>query len=1328
VKPASFPNHVAAWARGISLRARLVLLVIAAVTPLLAFSLYRAASQSDQELERARASLEFAASLAVTSQERVAESARLLLTAMVNLPDLYDGKNFRCDAYFDRFRGRFPAYANMGLTGIDGYTRCHALDSKTTTFVGDRAYFRAALATKAFAISQYQEGRLSRVPVITFALPLLDAGNEVQAVAFAALDLRELARSLQGVQLPPGARMAVLDRGGTVLATSNSVFPIGQAVTSARLHQAIREGKPLMGEGLDAQGQMRMYALMPARGAAQGALFVLVNIDREQVLAPGREWLQRELLLILLVALLGSLAAWLVGGVIIAGPARKILAATQRVSRGKLDTRLAVDAPRAANEFARIAEGFNLMAESLELRQQSLETELAHSRQAYGTLDLVLNSMQEVLVAVDAKGRVLLQNEPSKQLVDLEPTLPAQETWSARYGVYLPGTDQYVPNGDLPLQRALRGESGRDLDIEVRNAKVPQGRVLRCSYRPMRNGDEIVGALVMMADITGMRQLQIEQARSLVELRQAQHRLLEAQEIGRIGNWELDLSTNLLWWSDEVYALFGLAPGNFDGRIESLLQTMHPEDRVVFMQRRKEAIRQDSSLEMEYRIVRPDGEVRWIHQMGRVYRDDAGTPVRRAGVVQDITARKQAEAELILLRNAVSRLNDVVIITEADPLDAPGPRIVYANDAVQRMTGYSASELVGQSPRMLQGPGSDRATLARIRQAISQRLPVREEIVNYTRAGEPYWVEIDIAPLFDDSGRLTHFIAVERDVSERKRAEAEVQEHVFTLQRAADAAQVITQQASLQATLQEVVEQARGVVCAHQAVISISSDADQGHFIHAFSLSEKYDPWKSRELPPPDGSGIYAMVCETNKPVRLTQAQLLAHPRWRGFGEHAKDHPPMRGWMAVPLIGSDGRNMGVLQLSDKYEGEFSRQDEYVAIELAHLATAAIDKARLIEEVRSLNVDLEARIAQRTAELTRQEALFRALAEQAPQVVWTTDTRGNVTYINRHWYELVGGQPPEGLGNGWVQRLHPDDREETIANWDRNRAAGTPYRGVRRMRGNDGRYHTMSYRAVPVLDADGQISFWVGIDADITELKAYEEALKRSNEELEAFSYSVSHDLRAPLQAMDGFTKLLRRELGDTRGERAQHYMNRIEAGVGRMSELIEDLLSLAQVSRAQMHHRQVDLSAMAHEVLHELQAREPLRQAHVQVQAGLLVKADPRLIHIVMQNLLANAWKFSSRKPLAQISFGQDAGGAYFVRDNGAGFDMAYAAKLFGAFQRLHTEREFPGTGIGLATVKRIIDRHQGRVWAHSGPEGGATFFFTLQDDSLPPPLPGAAI
>lgn len=1313
------------WGRHSGLRARLILLVIAAITPLLLFSLYRASNQTELELERARASIEFAASLTAASQERVAESARLLLTAMVNLPALHDGKRIKCDGYFDSFRGRFPAYANFGLIDTEGQIRCNALGDQREVFVKDRRYFREAQASKGFAVGEYQQGRLAGRPVIVFALPVLGAGGEVLAVSFASLDLRELARSLQSIQLPAGARVAVLDRNGVVLATTNDNFPVGRPIANPEIQAAVRAGVPLSSEGQDAQGQTRLFSLVPGGGAAQAGLFGLVTVDRAEVLTPGRDWQARELMLVALVALLGSVAAWLLGGVTITGPAREILAATQHISRGRLGTRLAVAGPGASNEFARIANGFNLMAESLQLRQQSLETELAHSRQAYSTLDLVLNSMQEALVAVDLNGRVLLRNQAASSILNLGETLPPQETWPRRFGVYVPGTSQYMAVDDLPLSRALNGESGRDLDLEIRNPQAPGGRLLRCSYHPMRHGDDIVGALVVMTDISDVRRLQSEQLQSLNELRETQRRLVEAQEIGRIGNWELDLATDRLWWSDEVYELFGIVEGEFDGHITTMMKTLHPDDRERFQRKREQAMLADQPLEIEYRIVLPGGDVRWIHQLGRVYRDDGGKPLRRAGVVQDITARKNAEAELILLRNAVSRLNDVVIITDAEPRDEPGPRIVYVNSAIERMTGYTVHEVVGRSPRMFQGPESDRAALARIREALDQRRPVREEILNYTRAGEPYWVEIDIAPLVDDSGRLTHFIAVERDVSARKQAEAAVQEHVFTLQRAADAAQAITQHASLHETLQEVVEQARGVIGAHQAVISLSRETDWAQSIHAFSLSAKYDRWKTEVLPPPDGSGIYAVVCENNRPLRLSQAELEAHPRWRGFADYAASHPPMRGWLAVPLQGSDGRNIGVLQLSDKYEGEFSERDEYVAIELAHLATAAIEKARLIEEVRSLNTDLEARIAQRTAELTRQEALFRALAEQAPQIVWTADTEGRVTYINRHWYELVGGQPPQGLGSDWLKALHPDDRDVTLANWHRHREHGTHYAGVRRIRGSDGRYHTMQYRAVPVLDEAGAVGFWVGIDADVTDLKATEEALKRSNAELEAFSYSVSHDLRAPLQAVDGFTKLLMRALGDASDDKTRHYMNRIEAGVGRMSDLIEDLLSLAQVSRAPVQYRQVDLSRMAHEILQDLQARDTARRVECHVQDGLTAQADPRLIRIVMQNLLANAWKFSSRNPVTEIRFGRGDDGAYFVRDNGAGFDMAYAGKLFGAFQRLHTDREFPGTGIGLATVKRILDRHQGRVWAHAAPQEGATFFFTLHDDLLPSMPPG---
>ena len=226
-------------------------------------------------------------------------------------------------------------------------------------------------------------------------------------------------------------------------------------------------------------------------------------------------------------------------------------------------------------------------------------------------------------------------------------------------------------------------------------------------------------------------------------------------------------------------------------------------------------------------------------------------------------------------------------------------------------------------------------------------------------------------------------------------------------------------------------------------------------------------------------------------------------------------------------------------------------------------------------------------------------------------------------------------------------------------------------------------------------------------------------LLAANQELEAFSYSASHDLRTPLSAIDGYSSLLGKELGKTEvSERSAHYLARIRAGVLQMGELIDALLQLAQVSRASLSWEPVDLSAMARSVLDVYCEQAPGRELLADIQPGLVVRGDPRLMQQVMDNLIGNAWKFSGQDARTCIAVSGTPGDGgqpvYTVRDQGKGFDMAYADKLFGAFQRLHTSAEFAGTGIGLATVHRIITRHGGRIWAESAPGQGAAFSFTL--------------
>jgi light-regulated signal transduction histidine kinase (bacteriophytochrome) len=278
---------------------------------------------------------------------------------------------------------------------------------------------------------------------------------------------------------------------------------------------------------------------------------------------------------------------------------------------------------------------------------------------------------------------------------------------------------------------------------------------------------------------------------------------------------------------------------------------------------------------------------------------------------------------------------------------------------------------------------------------------------------------------------------------------------------------------------------------------------------------------------------------------------------------------------------------------------------------------------------------------------------------------------------------------------------------------------------------------LSVTARPLAGPAGAVSGGVAVFSDITARKRAEHEirglnaeleqrvidrtrkLESANKELESFSYSVSHDLRAPLRSIDGFSRILEEDHYDKLDDAGRESLRKIRASSEHMRQLIDDMLQLSQATRTELRRSPVDLSMLARAVGEGLRAAEPQRSVELIIEPGLIAHADEHLMGIVLENLIGNAWKYAGRQPAARIEFGRverDGVTTYFVKDNGAGFDAQYAHKLFQAFQRLHTAKEFPGTGIGLATVQRVIHRHGGRVWAEGERGRGATFFFTLPD------------
>ena len=443
--------------------------------------------------------------------------------------------------------------------------------------------------------------------------------------------------------------------------------------------------------------------------------------------------------------------------------------------------------------------------------------------------------------------------------------------------------------------------------------------------------------------------------------------------------------------------------------------------------------------------------------------------------------------------------------------------------------------------------------------------------------------------------------------------------------------------------------------------------------------------------------------------------------------------PETRSELALPLV-SRGEVLGALTIQSDKPSAFSQEDIATFETMADLLANAILNARLYDQVqreleerkraegkiRQLNIELESRVKRRTAALQASEEKFRALSENNPLQIARYDRDGRYLYVN-HLGQGDKLSPENAIGKTLreVFGAFPsiDFAEEKIQQvFD----SGKPLRTEYELKNFVG-----LWSLAPEFDPHGNVVSVISTTLDITDRKKTEEELRQrsaelqvANRELEAFSYSISHDLRAPLRAVDGFTRILMDDFASQIPQEGLVFLQRTRQAAQNMGQLIDDLLRLSRITRAELHCQSVDLSALSRDIYEKLKTTEPGRDVKILIARNLKTRGDERLIKVALENLINNAWKFTAKTPKAIIRIGkiaQDGKDAFYVSDNGVGFNMNYVDKLFGPFQRLHTVDEFPGTGIGLAIVKRIIHKHGGRVWPHSEPGKGTTFFFTLE-------------
>ncbi|WP_411882987.1 PAS domain S-box protein [Polaromonas sp. YR568] len=1350
----------------LGLRTRLVLLVLLALLPVFGLLVYSAEQGHRAALRLAQSDLLSEVLMLSARQQRSVDMVHELLNGLASGPHIKNPAPGLCGQHLKNLHKEHPEFTNLGLAAPDGTMLCDALDAIANLKADQRPFFQQVMAGQRFAVGRYAIGRASGRPGIGFAVPVRNDAGNISGVAFAVLSLDGLADSLADAPAVPGARLAVMDRDGTVLAVSPPEPAwVGKPHPDPVIQQAARERRQGVLHAADAGGTAQVYGVAPVSGGGREGLFVAISVPNALITAPSREDLIVELLVLLVVAMFGVACAWWMGNRLIVNPAHAILKEANEVAQGNLGARV-IMGPLYQGELGEIGLSFNRMAESLQARQRELDAVLGRVDKERALLDLILNSMNEGVIAADTKGRFLLFNAAARALYSAVPA-PGMRVEDWRRGhelLMLDGKTPYAAE-DRPLSRATRGINIDNCDLVIRRPGV-EDRVLRISARPLRDAAGVlIGGITVFNDITAMKAAE--------NLARAQEQVLaliaggaplaqSLQAIVRLSEESSPESICSILLVEDGKLQLGVAPSLPAGYNEALEGVRIGEgvgacgaaafrnELVVVEDVETDPLMRDyRELMLEHGlracwsmpVVSTNGEVLATFAIYRAYPcrplpgelELIATAARLAGIA---LARARAEAALVSsqarFRELAENIDDVFY-----NVDPRADRLLYISPGYEKIWGRSRESLYADPTSYGEAAlpeYREALALARQRNRAGEMSDIEYRILS--KDGKTRWIRDHAYPVFNASGVLERVVGTARDVTERKLAElalASTNRALQMLSRSCIAINRMDEETALLAEVCRVALDAGGYRMAWvgyaqndagRSIQPMAHAGDDDGYLAAIRLS-----WRDDDI---TGQGPAGLAVRTGQPQQTGDIGLI-DSRFYWNVDALR-----RGYLsAICLPLRDGpRSFGVLCLYSGEAQDFGADEVRLLQELAdNLAFGVIGLRVRLERRRSQEAERQAVIK------IREQA---SLLDRAQDAIMVRNLDRTIRFWNKGAERLYGWTAAEVLGKT-MEDLMYSDPQVLIDGMARTLASEGDWSGEMEQRARDGSVVCIEARWTVVRDEQGRVNGVLGTNTDIRERKRAREEILRlnasleervqqrtaqlefANKELEAFSYSVSHDLRSPLSAVDGFSDLLERAMARAETspltERSRHYLARIRAGVSQMGELIDAMLTLAQVSRSSLRWERVDLSALAQALLAGYREREPDRAANLHVEPGLAGQGDPRLLKQVLDNLLGNAWKFSARQACTDISFGHETGKdgetVYFVRDQGAGFDMAYVEKLFGAFQRLHSLSEFAGTGIGLATVHRIITRHGGKVWAESQPGHGTTFYFTLGAETL---------